>query len=754
MKRTCLRKHKHLENSKYGVPCPTGQASIRPLKTNYLQMKKLLCIILALNVAFGINVKADEGMWLLPLIQRLNIDTMQSLGLKLSAEDIYSINHGSLKDAVVIFGGGCTGEIVSEEGLLLTNHHCGYDAIQNHSTLEHNYLEDGFWAKDHKEELPNPNLNVTFLIRVEDVTGLICKAISDTMSEGNRNDRITILSDSISKAAISGTHYEAQVESFFGGNNYYLFVYEVYNDVRLVGTPPSAIGKFGYDTDNWMWPRHTGDFSVFRVYSGPDGKPAEFNNDNIPLKPRHSLPVSLKDRNIDDFSMVLGYPGSTTRFMTSYEIKELMKITNPNRIKIRGLRQDILLKDMMADEKVNIQYASKYSNSSNYWKYSIGQDQGLKRLNILSKKEQEENDFINWINADEQRKTKYGEALDLIKKAVEQRAGFAHTLQYTYECFFSSAELIAFANRANGLYAALLREPENKALIDSLADMLKIKWEDFNKEYNVSTDMKVIPATLQLYKDNVPAEYLPDFYNQVRLKYKNDLYRYTGYLFTKSMFTNRKKFESFISHPTAKVLGKDPAFQAAVSAMNIYRNMYYGEAAFNEDLEKGQRLYIAGLKEMHQDKVFYPDANFTMRLTYGTVQDYFPRDAVHYDYYTTLKGVMEKEDPENWEFKVPQKLKELYEKKDYGQYGVNGMMPVCFITNNDITGGNSGSPVIDGEGNLIGLAFDGNWEAMSSNIVFEPALQRCICVDIRYVLFIMDKYAGASYLINEMKIIR
>jgi hypothetical protein len=717
-------------------------------------MKKMLWGTLGLFFVFNTSVKADEGMWLLPLIQKLTIDTMHSLGLKLTAEDIYSINHSSIKDAIVIFGGGCTGEIVSEEGLLLTNHHCGYDAIQNHSTVEHNYLQDGFWATEHKEELPNTDLNVTFLVRIEDVTESVLKDIPDTLPEDKRNEQITVVADSISSAAIAGTHYEASVESLFGGNNYYLFVYEVYNDVRLVGAPPSSIGKFGYDTDNWMWPRHTGDFSVFRVYSGPDGKPAEFSNDNIPLKPRHSLPVSLKERNINDFSMVLGYPGNTTRFMTSYEINELMRITNPNRIKIRGLRQDILLKDMRADEKVNIQYASKYSSSSNYWKYSIGQNQGLKKLNILGKKEQEEKEFIDWVNADDQRKKKYGEALELISNAVEKRAMFTHALQYIHECFFSSAELIAFANRAKGLYATMLMEPDNKTLIDSLAAILKIRWEDFNKDYSVSTDMKVIPAILQLYRDNVPAEYHPDIFNQIKTKYKNDITRYTRDLFAETMFTDRKKFEDFIMHPTIKALKKDPAFQAAVSAMSVYRQVYYGESAFDNDFEKGHRLYVAGLKEFHPDNVYYPDANFTMRLTYGTVKDYFARDAVHYDYYTTLEGIMEKEDPDNWEFIVPQKLKDLYERKDYGQYGSDDKMPVCFITNNDITGGNSGSPVIDGEGNLIGLAFDGNWEAMSSNIAFEPDLQRCICVDIRYVLFIIDKYAGASYLINEMKIIR
>lgn len=710
--------------------------------------------MIGLSLFFLARVKADEGMWLLPLLQRLNIDTMQSLGLKLSAEDIYSINHSSLKDAIVIFGGGCTGEIVSSEGLLLTNHHCGYDAIQNHSTVEHNYLEDGFWAMNRQEELPNPRLSVTFLVRVEDVSNAVLKALSETMSEEDRGKAISEVSDSLSNAAIAGTHFEASVESMFGGNNFYLFVYEEYNDVRLVGAPPSSIGKFGHDTDNWMWPRHTGDFSVFRVYSGPDGKPAEYSAENIPLKPKHALPVSLKGIKPDDYAMVMGYPGTTTRFMTSFEVQELLTITNPNRIKIRGLRQDILLKDMMADKKVSIQYASKYSGSTNYWKYSIGQNQGLKRLRILEKKQMQEKEFADWVNATEARQKKYGQALDLIRTAVEQRATYTHALQYTYECFFNSCEIIALANRANGLYGALVKEPENKSLIDSLTRMLKNRWEDFSKEYNAATDMKVIPAVLRLYRDNVPEIHHPDLFNLIRTRYKDDFERYTRDLFARSIFTDSKRFASFIRNPTVSALEKDPVFMASQSALKVYRMMYMREAAFDMDFEKGHRLYVAGLKEMNPDKVYYPDANFTMRLTYGTVQDYYPRDAVHYDYFTTLDGVMEKEDPDNWEFVVSPRLKELYQRQDYGDYGVNGKMPVCFLTNNDITGGNSGSPVLDGEGNLIGLAFDGNWEAMSSNIVFEPALQRCICVDIRYVLFVIDKYAGATHLVREMNIIQ
>ena len=562
------------------------------------------------------------------------------------------------------------------------------------------------------------------------------------------------MSDSISAVAIANTDYNASVESLFGGNNFYLFVYEDYKDVRLVGAPPVDIGKFGFDTDNWMWPRHTGDFSVFRVYSSPQGKPAPYNKDNIPLKPKYSLPISLKGVHKNDYAMVLGYPGSTQRYMTSYEIKEMMEITNPNRIKIRGLRQDILMKDMLADEKVNIEYASKYFRSSNYWKYSIGQNEGLKRLNIPEQKEQQEADFTNWVNADQQRKSKYGEALELVKSAIEGRAVYEHTLEYTYETFFSSTEIIAFANKATFLYMNMLRDPDNHRLIDSLTRILKAKWDDFYHEYNVATDRKVVPAMIKLYHENVPGDLQPTLFAEIQSKFKNDFEAYAKNMFDKSIFADPEKMKSFVDNPSMKVLKKDPAFQAAQSALETYRMVYLKVASFDENYEKGSRLYIAGLQEMNPHKIFYPDANLTMRLTYGTVEDYYPRDAVHYDYRTTLSGVMEKEDPENHEFRVPEKLKQLYHNKDYGPYGEDGVMPTCFLTTNDITGGNSGSPVIDGEGNLLGLAFDGNWEAMSSNIVFEPALQRCICVDIRYVLFIIDKYAGATNLINEMKFVR
>jgi len=708
-------------------------------------------LIIGFLVSFSFLVKADEGMWLLPLLEKLNMGTMTKMGLKLTAEEIYSINQSSLKDAVVIFGGGCTAEIVSDQGLLLTNFHCGRSRIQSHSKVEHDYLKDGFWAKTKEEELPNPGLYVTFLVRIEDVSEKINPELTESMTEETRFNKIREISNQIENDAIKGNHYSARVQAFFGGNYFYLMVYERYNDVRLVGAPPSSIGSYGGDTDNWMWPRHTGDFSVFRVYSGPDGKSADYSPDNIPLKPKHYLPVSIKGVEKGDFAMVLGYPGGTQRNMTSYGIDEVLRITHPNRIKIRGIIQEIMLEDMLASDKVRIQYSSKYSGSSNYWKFSIGQSQGLKRLKIKEKKQKLEDMFREWVDADPARKQKYGEALDLIKTSIEARKEYNHANQYLMECLLRGCEIIFASQRANGLYEAL--EEGNQEYIDSQVERIKAGNAGFFKDYNPPTDRKIAKAMFKLYARDVKKEYQPTIFNDIRSKYKGNYDKFVDAMFDKSIFVDETKLKTFLDKPTKKVLNKDPGLKASRSIFEKFMELQKKAAEFDTDLAKGHRLYIEGLMEMQKDKVFYPDANFTMRLTYGTVGDYDPKDAVHYSHLTTLKGVMEKEDPDNFEFVVEEKLKELYEKKDYGVYGKDGVMPVCFTTNNDITGGNSGSPVINANGELIGLAFDGNWEAMSGDIAFEPELQKCIYVDIRYVLFIMDKFAGAKHLVDEMTII-
>jgi len=714
-------------------------------------MRKLLAILVIL-VTFSVSqARADEGMWLLPLIEKLNIGTMTEMGLKLTAEDIYSINQASLKDAIVIFGGGCTAEIVSPHGLLLTNHHCGYGQIQRHSTVEHDYLNNGFWAMSKEEELPNPGLSVTFLVRIEDVTDRVLAKTNPDMTEAARREAIMAESSAITKEATDGNHFNARVSSFYSGNQYFLLVYEVFSDVRLVGTPPNSIGKFGHDTDNWEWPRHTGDFSVFRVYMGPDGKPAQYSKENVPLKPKHYLPVSIKNLQKNDFAMVMGYPGGTTRYMTSYEVDEAMKITNANRIKIRGAKQEIWMKDMMADPKINIQYASKYSGSSNYWKFSIGQNQGLTRLRTAEKKAAFEADFMKWVNADPDRKARYGNALSLIENSVKGRAEKYNALQYITEVFRSSTELINFAGQMTALEEALAGKDQKK--IDDMTGRLKRFMESFYGNYNYPTDRATTRAMIKLYKDDIDAKYWPSFYKLIDTRFKGNTDAFVDDMFTKSIFTSQEKLAEFLDKPSLKALRKDPAYIAATSVNEVRSALQKDLEDYSADLAKGQRLYMAGVMEYQPDKTQYPDANFTMRLTYGKVLDYYPYDAVHYNWYTTLDGVMEKYKPGDYEFDVPKRLTDLHAKKEYGRYAApEGHLPVCFITNNDITGGNSGSPVINGNGELIGLAFDGNWEAMTGDIAFEPDLQRCISVDIRYVLWVMDIYSGAGYLLNEMDI--
>jgi hypothetical protein len=714
-------------------------------------MRKFLAILVILVTFSASQARADEGMWLLPLIEKLNIGTMTEMGLKLTAEDIYSINQASLKDAIVIFGGGCTAEIVSPQGLLLTNHHCGYGQIQNHSTVEHDYLNNGFWAMSKEEELPNPGLSVTFLVRLEDVTSRVLGKTTADMTEAARREAIMAESSAITAEATKGTHYNARVASYYSGNQYYLLVYEVYSDVRLVGTPPNSIGKYGHDTDNWVWPRHTGDFSVFRVYMSPDGKPAQYSKDNVPLKPKHYLPVSIKNLQKNDFAMVMGYPGGTTRYMTSYEVDEAMKITNANRIKIRGERQEIWMKDMMADPKVNIQYASKYAGSSNYWKFSIGQNEGLTRLRTADKKAAFEADFMKWVNADPARKAKYGNALPLIENAVKGRAEKYNALQYVSEVFRGSTELISFTSQMTMLEEALAGKDQER--IDGLISRMKRGLAGFYEEYNAPTDKAATKAMIKLYREAIDAKYWPSFYKLIDTKFKGNVDAFVENIFAKSMFASQDRLNAFLDAPNIKVLQKDPAYIVAKSVNEVGTQLQKDIQGFNADLSKGQRLYLAGVMEYQPDKTQYPDANSTMRLTYGKVLDYYPYDAVHFNWYTTLDGVVQKYKPGDYEFDLPQRLIDLNNKKEYGRYAApEGHLPVCFITDNDITGGNSGSPVINGNGELIGLAFDGNWEAMTGNIAFEPDLQRCINVDIRYVLWVIDIYSGAGYLLNEMDI--
>ena len=722
-------------------------------------MKKFFLLIISLiaisRVSFASNVP-DEGMWLPMFIDRLNYIDMQKMGLKLTAKEIYDVNNSSLKDAIVIFGGGCTGEMVSNEGLLLTNHHCGYSSIQSHSTVNNDYLKDGYWAKTRDMELPNPGLTVRFLVKMEDVTSTVNSFLNDKMPEKDRTTKIKSVTDSLQKEATKGTSNVAIVRSFFDGNEFYMFVYEVYKDVRFVGAPPSAIGKFGADTDNWMWPRHTGDFSVFRVYMSPDGKPAEYNKDNVPYKPKKFLTVSIKGVKEGDYAMILGYPGSTQRYMTSYGVKLAMEITDPAVVKIRTVKLQIMKEDMDKSDAVRIQYASKYAGTSNYWKFFQGEIRGLKRLDVIKQKKQLEDKFIEWYSAENSRMAKYGNALNDISDAYTNISKYQTETTYLNEAVFRGPEIIGYAARYMVLYTQLVGKDKitDKAKFDDAVKTLKESIDPYFKDYNQATDKKLFASLLKMFNDDVPKDQQPAFLQTINEKYKGDFGKYAEMVFAKSIFTSKDKLNAFLIAPKIKVLDKDPAYQLMKALMDNHMKISEILASFYEKLSHGNRLFVAGIREMQPDKKFYPNANSTMRLTYGIVKDYFPADAVHYDFYTTLDGVMEKEDPTSDEFMVPAKLKELYKAKDYGRYGENGVMKTCFITNNDITGGNSGSPVLDGNGYLIGLAFDGNWEAMSGNIAFEPELQRTISVDIRYVLFIIDKYAGATNLINEMTLVQ
>jgi hypothetical protein len=717
-------------------------------------MKKLVLFVLIAVFSLNYTAKADEGMWLPFLIKRLNYADMQKMGLKLTAEEIYSVNNSSIKDAIIQFGNGCTGEIISSEGLVLTNHHCGYGQIQSHSTVDHNYLKDGFWAYSKEEELPNPGLTASFLVRMEDVTQKVLADVTDKMSEGERGAKIKAVIGRLIKEATEGNGYRAEIKDFFDGNEYYMFVYETFRDVRLVGAPPSAIGKFGGDTDNWMWPRHTGDFSMFRIYSAPDGSPADYSKDNVPLKPKHFLPVNVGGIKKGDFSMIMGYPGGTDRYMTSYGINLNLEQTYPCRIDIRRKKLDIIGAAMDKDEAVKIQYASKYSRIANYWKNFIGMSRGLKRLKVADKKMKLEQQFLSWSEQFPSRKEKYGNALNDVKAAYQQIEKYNYARYYFIEAIYLGPEALNFSRQFEGLVKLLQSDNPDQEKINKMKEGLKKSAEKHFKDYYQPVDKELWAEMMKMYFENLPADQQPEYLKANAKKYKNDFYKWAEKVYAKSVFVDKAKVMELIDNPNAKTIEKDPVFQAQKAFFSKYFEIAAKMQEANTQLNRGRRLFVDGIRKMQPEKSFYPDANFTLRLTYGRVLDYYPADAVHYNWYTTLEGIMMKEDPTNDEFIVPEKLKQLYEAKDYGQYGENGKMKVCFLTDHDITGGNSGSPVIDAEGNLIGLAFDGNWEAMSGDIAFEPELQRTINVDIRYVLFIIDKYAGAKNLINEMKLVK
>ena len=717
-------------------------------------MKKIFSIFIALAVFAG-SARADEGMWMLPLLQKMNGKQMKDMGCELSPKQIYNINH-SLKDAIVQFGGGCTGEIVSKNGLLLTNHHCGYGHIQKLSSVEHDYLKDGYWAMNLSEELPCEGLTVTFLEYMEDITDALEKVEKKVTKANKGSEELEFLISKaiqeekgrlIEDAEKKNPGCKVLVESFYNENAFYLIVYKVYRDVRFVGAPPSSIGKFGADTDNWMWPRHTGDFSMFRVYADKKGNPADYSADNVPLKTRDHLKLSIAGVEEGDFTMIMGYPGRTTRFQTSPELKFQIE-QNDIRIAARTVRQDVMLADMLADPKVKIQYASKYSGSTNGWKKWQGMKLAFDKLDIIGRAEQEEAEFTAWVNSDRKgnRQKKYGTVLQDLAAGIEKGREANNAFTTAYESVYK-IELTNFATVLKSLYN---RELESGA--DSTS-ALATAYENIAPaygDYSADTDRKIAKAMLKFYRDNAkPENYLKDLPEDFATM---DIDAFVDCLFDNSVFTSAESLKNTIEEKGTGVFD-DPAVKVAASIIKEVFSVYGEINEADNALAAAIKTYTAGLLEWKEGQPSYPDANFTMRLTYGKVGGYSPKDAVIYRYYTTLDGVMEKEDPDNWEFVVPEKLKELWKNKDFGKYALpDGKMPVAFLSNNDITGGNSGSPIMNAKGELIGLAFDGNWESMSSDVMFEPDLQRCINVDIRYVLFIIEKYGNAKWLIKEMDI--
>lgn len=718
-------------------------------------MKKILLSVLA--AALSLPAVADEGMWLLPLLQQQKFPEMQALGLKLQDYDIYSPDSASLKDAVVIFGGGCTGEIVSPDGLLLTNHHCGYGQIQQHSTLEHDYLTDGFWATTREQELPNPGLTVTFIDKIEDVTDYVKKELEKDTDPQSMNFLSPKYLNGLAKAKVGekflqdnpGT--EVEIKAFYGGNVYYMFTKKIYSDIRLVGAPPSSVGKFGADTDNWMWPRHTGDFSVFRVYADANGNPAEYSESNVPLRPKRWFKISVKGVEEDDYAMMMGFPGRTNKYYTSWEVAERRDIDNTVRINIRNLRQEVMLDEMLKDPSVRIQYASKYAGSTNAYKNAIGSNWAIKKRNFEQVKKEEQDRLIAW--AQKNNESSYPEALSTLEQIVSDRKDLRFRSWMLDEAILRGIEFAKVPTEVQSVSDALRGKDRNEQQKQiRLLDMAYHRFAD--KDYAPEVDKKIAKVMLKEYRRLVPAKSQPAYFSLIDKKFKGDVDRFVDYLFDKSIYGSEENFDKFKTRPSVKALEQDPMILFAKSVQEEKANLNAALADFDSGYALAHKEYVKGLLAMYQDKANFPDANFSLRLTFGQVKGYRPKDAVYYNCQTTLDGVMEKEDSTNWEFVVPSRLKALYEAKDFGRYQMpDGRMPVAFSATTHTTGGNSGSPVLNANGELIGINFDRNWEGVGGDIQYLPDYQRSIIVDIRYVLFLIDKYAGAGYLLEEMDLV-
>ena len=727
---------------------------------SFLYFYDFLLIILAvmnrilyfvLYFAFSLISLADEGMWMIGEVDSVVLEKMQQRGYAKGINDLYDTNGKSMKDAVVIFGGYCTGEIISPYGLVLTNHHCGFDAIQNHSSIQNNYLRDGFYAESKEKELPNEGLFVEFLVRTEDVTDSILADVDDTLSEDSRRKVIFALIDEMESKYSKEPYIRAEVKSLYNENEYHLFVYKKYTDVRLVCAPPSGIGKFGDETDNWMWPRHTGDFTLFRIYADSLGNPAEYKASNIPYNSNTFFPVSKKGYEKGDYAMVIGFPGSTERFIPERGVRSMAEVVNEIRIKVRTAKLNILREQMQKDEQIQIMYASKFAHSSNYWKYSIGQNKSIKDRKILQEKLAFEEGLNSWLKLDSVRFSKFQDPLNTYSDIVDKRKPFLSSILMMNEAFFMSVEIIDFAASLFDFEQYL--EDNDTAAIRKRVIELRLQATDYFKNYSAEIDQMVAEKMLTLYHSSVSPEFHPAIYSKIYKKFKGNHIAYLNKLYSTSVLADSIKFNDFLAKPDYKKLKNDLAFQAALDIYVKYSEIYDQMKKYDLAKNKALRLYVAALKEFDSTLLLYPDANFTMRMTYGSVEPYSPKDAAFYDYYTTVNGIWEKYDSTSTEFNLPLRFLTNITKTKLAEFYYDSVMKINFITTNDITGGNSGSPVINANGELVGCAFDGNWEAMGSDLKYDLGVQRCIAVDVRYILYFIKYYAQMHYLIDEMQIV-